>query len=747
MVPSRAPAEAKWGYTTLSAADWDHDGLTDLVVNSIWGKVVWYRNIGSPTEPQLSEALPIVVDWESVPPKPAWNWWDPQENHLVTQWRTTPVVVDWDEDGLNDLIMLDHEGYLAWYRRTRSGNDLRLLPGKRVFAGGEYDRQGKQIDAAGPLRLNPDSAGKSGRRKLSIVDLDRDGQRDLLVNSRNADLFRSLGGDAESSWRFDKPAAIDERKLAGHTTSPTTVDFDGDGWRDIIVGAEDGFFYFKRNPFAPRSNRPSKPATENGAGVMPSAENQTKGVSRLQRNRAPLNVLFIAVDDLRVELGCYGNTVVKSPHIDSLANRGTLFERAYCQQAVCNPSRASVLTGRYPWTLGVFDLSTHFRDKHPDATTLPQYFKEQGYFTQNIGKIFHNWHQPAWQGDARSWSVPSILHYAKHSDDIPEFDGQLPRNLAGTPRCERRDLPDAAYFDGRIAQRSMEALETLSRSGQPWFLGVGFWKPHLDFNPPLKYWELYDREHVLAARNPDPPLDVPEIALHDSRELLRSFDMQHPEPEQCRELRHGYCASISFVDAQIGKVIEQLDRLGLTDSTVIVVWSDHGFHLGEHQLWAKTSNFELDLHVPLIVVSPLHRGSQRTDALVELVDLFPTLIDLCGLPSHPELEGISLRPLLENPAASLKRSAVSWHPRPAYPRSGRDPDAMGYSLRTDRFRYSEWRDFRNGRVIARELYDHNADTLETVNLAARKDHHASVSQLASLLSSRLHLRAQSSTAP
>jgi len=233
----QGPCEAKWGYTTLSAADWDHDGLPDLVVNSIWGKVVWYRNVGTRTAPKLAAAEAIAVPWPGKPPKPAWNWWDPKDNHLATQWRTTPVVVDWNEDGLRDLVMLDHEGYLALFRRARRGDALVLLPGERVF----HDETGK------PLRLNERSAGKSGRRKLCVADIDGDGRRDLVLNTRSANVLRNVSGNGPP-WTFRDVGPVSDRRLAGHTTSPTTVDLAGDGRRRLVVGAEDGFLYVLTEP-------------------------------------------------------------------------------------------------------------------------------------------------------------------------------------------------------------------------------------------------------------------------------------------------------------------------------------------------------------------------------------------------------------------------------------------------------------------------------------------------------------------
>lgn len=439
---------------------------------------------------------------------------------------------------------------------------------------------------------------------------------------------------------------------------------------------------------------------------------------------SPPNVLFIAVDDLRVELGCYGDTIVRSPHVDRLASQGTLFRRAYCQQAVCNPSRASLLTGLRPETLNIWDLPTHFRQRRPDIVTLPQHFKQNGYFTQNIGKIFHNWRQDDYKGDAVSWSVPAEMHYASHGTDTPQVKGPLPPDESGVPRTEIRDVPDDAYFDGRIANKAVAALQKLSRQEQPFFLAVGFWKPHAPFNAPKRYWDLYDRASVTPPRHPQAPKDVPAIALHDSREILRGFRSRpgrRPTDAEVLTLRHGYYAATSFADAMVGRVLAEVDRLKLRDNTIIVFWSDHGFHLGEHSLWAKTSNFELDARVPLIIATPEHAAGQRSDSLTELLDLYPTLVDLCGLPKPDHLEGRSLRPVLEDPAVTVKEAAFTWHPRPAYPPGGKNPDVMGHSMRTDRYRYTEWRQYGTEKIVARELYDHDNDPHETVNVAGKPE--------------------------
>lgn len=428
----------------------------------------------------------------------------------------------------------------------------------------------------------------------------------------------------------------------------------------------------------------------------------------------PVNVLFIAADDLRNDLGIYGHPEVKTPHLDALARRGVTFTHAYCQQALCNPSRASLMTGRRPDTLRIWNLPLHFRELHPDMVTMPQWFMRHGYFAQDIGKIFHNWRQEI-QGDPDSWSVPQQMHFATHGSDLPVIDrGPLPPDHSTDIKTECRDVPDNAYFDGRIAELAVNALQERKRAGKPFFLAVGFWKPHSPFNAPKKYWDLYDRNSITMPRHPDAPINVPAIALHDSREILTN-NQRKLSPAAVREIRHGYLAAVSYLDAQIGRVISELERLDLARSTVVVFWSDHGYHLGEQSLWAKTSNFELDARVPLIIATPdgLSAGT-TSDSPVELLDMYPTLVELCGLPQPEGLEGTSLVPALKDPQTAVKPAAYTQHPRPAYYNG--QPDAMGVSVRTARYRYTEWRDFDTGRVIARELYDHSQDPEEHRNI-------------------------------
>jgi iduronate 2-sulfatase len=438
------------------------------------------------------------------------------------------------------------------------------------------------------------------------------------------------------------------------------------------------------------------------------------------------NVLYVIADDLRDDLGCYGGPA-KTPTIDALARRGVLFNAAYCQQALCNPSRSSFLTGKRPDDLHLWHNGMHFREKNPDVVTLPQWFKEQGYTTRDVGKIFHNWHTKE-KGDRRSWSSDEFLHYANHGDDAPKVKGELPPNLAGkfgrdygaVPMCECRDVPDEAYFDGQVASEAVRVLRELK--GEPFFLAVGFWKPHAPFNAPKKYWDLYDRAK-LPPFDPARPKGAPDVAFHDGRELLGIPPKQvNFTSEQVAEIRHGYLANISYLDAQLARVLATLDELKLTDNTLIVFHSDHGYHLGEHDLWAKTSNFERDARVPLLIVTPKCAQAGKTaNAPVELVDLFPTMCDLTGVKSPPGLAGQSLAPVLEDVTKGSNRVAFTQHPRPAYfDRTPKGvPDVMGYSVRTGAVRYTEWRDWETGKVIGAELYDHARDPNETENRIER----------------------------
>ncbi|MEM8912041.1 MAG: sulfatase [Planctomycetota bacterium] len=437
------------------------------------------------------------------------------------------------------------------------------------------------------------------------------------------------------------------------------------------------------------------------------------------------NVLFIVADDLNCAIGPYGDAVAKTPHLDRLAERAVTFQRAYCQQAVCNPSRSSFLTGLRPSTVGVDDLRRYFRDtatRGNALVTLPEYFKNHGYFCQNIGKLFHNMGETQ---DRRSWSIDEVLHKGTHASDTIFSNTPVsgPKPTYKAPITEAHDVPDTVYRDGQIANLAAAMLRDHPADGQPFFLAVGFWRPHMPFVAPKKYWDLYDPQFIDLPQPGTPPEDVPPIALHASREIKGYGLTPKDRPftiDEVRHYRHGYYAAISFLDAQVGEVLDALEVGGHKNDTIIVFTSDHGFHIGERALWGKTSNFELDARVPLLIASPVHRAAwgRSTRALTELIDLYPTLGELAGLGEDlpRQLEGVSQVKVLKDTSTNTKAFALTQHEQPFYgPRKSRE--AIGYSLRTDRWRYTEWRSLNDESVVAQELYDHKNDPLETRNVA------------------------------
>lgn len=455
------------------------------------------------------------------------------------------------------------------------------------------------------------------------------------------------------------------------------------------------------------------------------------------------NVLFIAVDDLRTNLGCYGDPIAVTPHLDALAARGRAFVRAYSQIAVCNPSRASLMTGLRPDTIKVWDLNTHFRQNAPEVVTLPQHFKAHGYHTEAIGKIYHD---PPRFRDPLSWSVQPQLDdtgavrgkYAGEANlRIYQPDGRAGQEKAAA--TETADVPDNAYIDGRVADLAIRRLDALAARSQPFFLAVGIRRPHLPFSAPKRYWDLYDPATLKGVPQPAPPRGAPLIALHDSTELRGYTDMPGKggwTPAQVVTLRRGYYAATSYADAQIGRVLSELRARDLEKNTVVVLWSDHGFHLGEHGLWTKTTNYEADTRVPLIIAYPGQpRAGAQSSALVELIDIYPTLVDLCRLPRPAGLEGRSLRPWLESPAHPGPDAAFSQFPRPWTYRD--KPDAMGYAVRTPTHRYIEWRRFGTREVVARELYAYrDGELFETENIADSSAEAARVREFSALLTSQ-----------
>ncbi len=490
------------------------------------------------------------------------------------------------------------------------------------------------------------------------------------------------------------------------------------------------------------------------------------------------NILFIAVDDLKTELGSYGSDVVLSPNIDALANDGVQFNRAYCQQAICGPSRASVMTGSRPESINVIDLFQDFRENRPSIVTIPQHFKENGYETTYVGKVFH----PGYSDDEMSWTrkatyppkdpnVPKTKGayaskenqeiYEKNRIDLEARYGEevIRKNwLAHGPGIEAIDVPDETYKDGYNTLAAIETFKELKKSDKPWFLGLGYLKPHLDWIAPKKYWDLYDRDQIKIASQINPPKNGASLGLSESMEVRVGASVPKTEPftpELQRELRHGYYACISYIDAQLGKVVEALKEAGEYENTIIVLWSDHGFNLGEMGYWGKATNYEVATRVPFIIKAPGKAKQAKTDALVELVDIFPTLNELAGLENPSNVEGKSLVPLLKKPDCEWDEVAYSVFPSPAlrewaarpwtppfrtaffaplikkiearigkqmgekWNRKTFEKFVMGYAMRTDRYRMVVWKDRRKPKEepLFVELYDHKKDPTESVNVA------------------------------
>jgi len=451
------------------------------------------------------------------------------------------------------------------------------------------------------------------------------------------------------------------------------------------------------------------------------------------------NVLFVAFDDLRPDMGCYGAIFMRTPNFDRLAKQGILFERAYCQVAVCNASRNSLLSGCRPATTRIWNNQTFLHQTMPEVVTLPEHFKNHGYRSVSLGKIFHHserepgdiakaWSEPSWYHGTpyRSWFTAESNEFIERLKALPEKE--RPKNLRGPP-YEAAGEPDESYPDAKLATKAIEMLGRLK--GKPFFLGVGFQKPHLPFTCPQKYWDLYPEESIVAAENAAPTKDAPAPAFHNGYELRTYGGIPATgdlvTPDKARNLIRGYKACTSFVDAQLGRVLDELDRLGLRENTIVVVWGDHGYHLGENGLWTKMTNFERGTRVPLIVSLPRQMtAGRRCDGLVELVDLYPTLADLCNLPKPGHLEGTSFAPLLNDPQKPWKAAAFSEYLRPG------KPPILGRSIRTDTHRYTEWTDPKN-ELVGVELYDYEADPLEKANLAADPNRQELVAKMAAQL--------------
>ena len=475
------------------------------------------------------------------------------------------------------------------------------------------------------------------------------------------------------------------------------------------------------------------------------------------------NVLFIIVDDLKPILGCYGDPFVKTPNIDRFAKEGVVFTNAYCQQAVCGPSRASFLTGMRPDYTGVWDLETEMRNINPEILSMPQFFKQNGYITAGIGKVFDS-RSVDENIDKPSWSIP---FYKKSNDYYPKEMGKAKGRYRGVkvleeieiyekiggakgltgkelsnfikinakPSVESLDIPDNAYIDGATVLHSKDILKVLKENAKPFFFAVGITKPHLPFAVPKKYWDLYNRDEIQLAEFRENANNSPLVAYHRAGELYKYTDippiasfsdvnggMELPFDKQ-KELIHGYYASVSYADALIGKLISTLESLDLKDNTIVTIIGDHGWHLGDHNLWCKHSNFEQATRIPMIFKIPGIKASKKS-VLAEAVDIFPTLCDATGIKIPEQLQGASLMPILMETKNKVKDYAVSQY------RRGKNMRTFGYSIRTERYRLTLWmkdfyrlyKPFDEGHIVSGELYDYDNDLLETENYYNSKEY-------------------------
>jgi arylsulfatase A-like enzyme len=455
-----------------------------------------------------------------------------------------------------------------------------------------------------------------------------------------------------------------------------------------------------------------------------------------------MNVLMIAIDDLRPTIGCYGDPNAITPHMDRLAARGLRFERAYCQQALCSPSRISLLSGRRPSTSKVYSIGPTLRSAMPDITTLPQHFKNEGYFTRSLGKVYH-----VGIDDPASWSVPSEQgrkprvgprgqrlqrerreSARREGTTIPEKSkGAL--NYAG-PAFEAVDCGDDDLLDGDCARRAVEVLHDLAgKPQQPFFFAVGFANPHVPWVAPRKYFDLYDPSKLVIADNTFVPRDAPDFAAKSGDDFYWYADVPQDrrisEPYG-RECLQAYLAATSYIDAQVGRLLQALDDTGLAKNTVVILWGDHGYYMGEHSWWGgKHNNYEGATNTLLLCAVPNQKTAGRaTKGIVEFVDIYPTLVELCGLPQPKDglpLEGQSFAPLLESPDRPWKTAAFSEYPKGGLVASGQRVQMIGRAMATVRYRYVEWTNTTTGAIEARELYDHQADPKENQNIAPTAD--------------------------
>ncbi len=471
-----------------------------------------------------------------------------------------------------------------------------------------------------------------------------------------------------------------------------------------------------------------------------------------ENDRKRPNILFVSIDDLKPTIGAYGDRYAVTPHLDEFASTGLTFLRTYSQAGVCAPSRASLMTGLRPDSTRVWHLGDKFRELMPNVVTMPQYFDKHGYHTVSIGKIFHNY-----MPDSISWDEPDLRPPQYSAPEMHKRDGETfyvneetnqlqkiardslvklrPVRYAdgwnNGPVWEWEDVHDSLYYDGAQTELAKRTLTRITKRNEPFYLGMGYFRPHMPFTVPKKYWDLYDPDELPLAKNDFHPEGAPVWTMNSNYELRHYNGFHHigtpisgfkiPE-DTARLLKQGYYASVSYVDAQFGKLIQHLKDLGVYDNTIIIVWGDHGWKLGEHNSWSKQTNYHIDTHVPMMIRVPGQQNAgAKTESLTELIDMFPSLLELAGIDVPDYMQGTSFVPLLENPYQDWKTAAFSqFHRRPQHtPDKGR---YMGYSMKTTTQHYIEWYEWdhikgEKGEFKAVELYDLIIDPDENRNIA------------------------------
>lgn len=449
-------------------------------------------------------------------------------------------------------------------------------------------------------------------------------------------------------------------------------------------------------------------------------DNQLAGyqpTNHQQKIQSKFNILFIGADDLRMNIGAYGDKIAVTPNIDALASEGVVFNKAHVQFASCNASRASMMTGMYPDAIKVWRLNTHFRKTAPQVVTLPQYFKNNGYHTESIGKVYHNYANIT---DDKSWSVAARLDQESHFDDYV-LESSKEQGAKKGIAAESASYTGDKYVDDHITADAVQTIARLKASDKPFFLAVGFMKPHSPYNAPKKFWDLYQRKDMQALGSTDKPDNTPNLNWFDFKEIRGLADLPKKgkfTKQTAQKLRHGYYAATSYLDDNLGLLIKALKDNGLYENTIIVFWSDHGYHLGENSHWTKATIRELDTRVPLIFRIPGQKPF-TTSAITEYIDIYPTLAELVNLPSPDNINGRSFKPLFSDPSYIHKQAALSQTARP-WP-SSKPIKQMGYTVRTDQYRYTRWVKTKNQQVIAEELYHTEKDPLERHNIISSVD--------------------------